>query len=41
MKIRFLKVAKIEFDEAIEYYEQESKGLGQRFKNAKHISISA
>ncbi|MCF6245655.1 MAG: type II toxin-antitoxin system RelE/ParE family toxin [Sulfurovum sp.] len=32
MKIEFLKLAKLEFDEAIIYYEKESEGLGIRFK---------
>jgi plasmid stabilization system protein ParE len=39
MKIRFLKLAKIEFDKAISYYENESKGLGSRFKKEIRSSI--
>jgi len=39
MKIEFLKLAKIEFDEALTYYEQASDGLGIRFKNEIHSSI--
>ena len=31
MKIRFLAVAEIELDEAIEYYNHESPGLGGEF----------
>ncbi len=36
MKIEFLELAKLEFDEAFAYYESESQGLGVRFK--KEIS---
>ena len=32
MKIEFLEAAKEEFEEAIEYYEIQQKGLGLRFK---------
>jgi plasmid stabilization system protein ParE len=39
VKIEFLKLAKIEFDEAITYYEGESLGLGSRFKNEIRSSI--
>ena len=31
MKIKFLEEAKFELDEAIEYYESESPGLGNQF----------
>ncbi len=31
MKIRFLAVAEIELDEAVEYYNHESPGLGSEF----------
>jgi plasmid stabilization system protein ParE len=33
MKIRFLKIAQIELDQAIEYYNSESPGLGSDFLN--------
>jgi len=39
MKIEFLKLAKIEFDKAIIYYENESTGLGFRFKKEIRSSI--
>jgi len=39
MKIEFLKLAKLEFDEAISYYENESEGLGVRFKKEIRSSI--
>ena len=39
MKIEFLKLAKLEFDEAIVYYENESVGLGMRFKKEIRSSI--
>ena len=32
MKIRILKVAQIEFNEAKEYYEIEQTGLGKKFE---------
>lgn len=32
MKIKIHKLASKEFDEAIEWYELQSKGLGKRFK---------
>ncbi len=31
MKIKFLEIAQIELDEAIEYYNSESAGLGDEF----------
>ncbi|KKL21575.1 hypothetical protein LCGC14_2444080, partial [marine sediment metagenome] len=31
MRIRFLQIAQIELDEAIEYYNYEARGLGDRF----------
>ena len=31
MKIRFLEIAQIELDEAIEYYDREEPGLGSSF----------
>ena len=37
--IRFLKVAKLEFDDAIKYYEEQSEGLGERFKNEIRSSM--
>ena len=39
MKIEFLKLAKLEFDEAIVYYENESVGLGMRFKKEIRSSV--
>ena len=39
MKIEFLKLAKIEFDEALSYYEEESEGLVIRFKSEIRSSI--
>ena len=34
MQIRIHELAAKEFDEAIEWYELQSKGLGKRFKNS-------
>jgi len=34
MKIEIHELAALEFDEAIEWYELQSKGLGKRFKNS-------
>lgn len=34
MKIKIHELASKEFDEAIEWYELQSKGLGKRFKKA-------
>jgi plasmid stabilization system protein ParE len=31
MKIRFLEIAQLEFDDAIEYYNSEAAGLGDAF----------
>ncbi|MCH8874582.1 hypothetical protein IH824_17760 [candidate division KSB1 bacterium] len=31
MKVKFLSVAELEFAEAVEYYNQESEGLGFKF----------
>ncbi len=39
VKIEFLKLAKLEFDEATTYYNSESKELGERFKNEIRSSI--
>lgn len=39
MKIEFLKLAKLEFEEATTYYDSESKELGKRFKNEIRSSI--
>lgn len=39
MKIEFLELAKLEFDDAIAYYENESEGLGKRFKDEIRSSI--
>jgi len=33
VRVEFLALAKLEFDETIAYYENESEGLGLRFKN--------
>lgn len=34
LKIRFYKAAEREFDEAVEYYERQVPGLGQRYREA-------
>lgn len=34
MKVKIHEIATKEFDEAVEWYENQSKGLGQRFKKA-------
>jgi len=39
VKIEFLELAKQEFDDAIAYYENESEGLGLRFKKEIRSSI--
>ena len=39
MTIKFTKLAKIEFDTTIAYYENESTGLGERFKSEIRTSI--
>ncbi|MGI9285803.1 MAG: type II toxin-antitoxin system RelE/ParE family toxin [Pseudomonadales bacterium] len=39
MKVRFLMVAKAEFDDAIEYYETQQEGLGNRFSSNVQESI--
>lgn len=39
MKIRFLKPAKLEFDEAIAYYDEQSEGLGIRFRDEIRSSV--
>ena len=39
VNIEFLDIAKLEFDEAIAYYEKESEGLGHRFKNEIKSSV--
>jgi len=39
VKIEFLEPAKIEFDNAVSYYEGEQEGLGIRFKNEIRSSI--
>ena len=31
MRIRFLEIARLELDEAVEYYDSESPGLGEEF----------
>jgi hypothetical protein len=31
MEIRFLEIAQLELDEAVEYYNSESPGLGEEF----------
>jgi hypothetical protein len=33
MQIRYSKLAKLEFDDTIKYYENEQKGLGLTFKD--------
>jgi hypothetical protein len=46
MQIKFLDIAQIEFDEAVEYYNSESAGLGDSFllevlnaiERIKHLS---
>lgn len=39
MRVEFLALAKLEFDETIAYYENESEGLGLRFKNEIRSSV--
>jgi plasmid stabilization system protein ParE len=43
MRVSFLSVAETELDEAVEWYEEQSKGLGKRFRdeidNAIHRSM--
>lgn len=39
MKITFLEEAKLEFLDAISYYESEQPGLGQRFKDELDRSL--
>ena len=39
MKIRFLEIAEIELDEAIQYYNQESSMLGEVFLNEVLMSL--
>ncbi|BFM14639.1 hypothetical protein R50073_08220 [Maricurvus nonylphenolicus] len=39
MDVSFLKLAEIELDEAIQYYEQEQPGLGMRFKTEVQRSL--
>ncbi len=39
-KLRFSKEAKLEFDEAINYYNNEQLGLGDRFKAEIKFSIN-
>lgn len=39
MKIEFLPIAKLELDDAIEYYNLETNGLGDRFKSEARSSI--
>lgn len=34
MKVKIHEIAVKEFDEAVEWYENQSKGLGQRFKKS-------
>jgi len=38
MRIRFLEIAQIELDEAIEYYNYETPGLGEAFLAEKKKS---
>lgn len=40
MKVRFLKVAQNELDDAIEYYELEQAGLGERLRGETVRSIN-
>ena len=40
MKVRFLKPAEAELDDAVAYYEIEQLGLGERFRNEVLASIS-
>jgi len=39
VRIEFLEIAKQEFDDAVAYYENESEGLGERFKIEIRSSI--
>ena len=39
MKIKYLKVAKEEFDDSIRYYENQVAGLGHRFKDDVEASV--
>jgi plasmid stabilization system protein ParE len=39
MKIEFLPEAKVELDEAVEYYELQVAGLGTTFKNVAQSTI--
>ena len=40
MNIEFLPLAKLELDDAIEYYELQLEGLGKRYKEEVRISIN-
>ena len=40
MNVSFLDVAASEFNDAVEYYESEQKGLGLRFKTEANRAIS-
>jgi len=40
MNIEFLPLAKLELDDAIEYYELQLEGLGKRFKEEVRNSIN-
>jgi len=40
MKIKYLKLAKLEFHDAISYYEMEQKGLGRKFELDIKYSIN-
>ena len=40
MNIEFLPLAKLELDDAIEYYELQLEGLGKRYKEEVRTSIN-
>ncbi len=40
MKIKIHELAAQEFDEAIEWYELQSKGLGKRFKKSVNSQLN-
>lgn len=40
MNIKYLELAKLEFHDAISYYEKEQSGLGKRFEDNIKASIS-
>ncbi len=40
MNIEFLPIAKLELDDAIEYYELQLEGLGKRYKEEVRTSLN-